>query len=341
MWTAVAMTAMLAHAPVQVGDLELTNIRPTHGIIGAPRKDGDPPRLVPGDVFCLTFDIEGLKVSPDGTVKYAVGMSWSDKAGKVLYKEEPQPWTPSPRWAAMRAAFVAAQSFPETPPGEYVLKAVVKDRATDKEAEFSRKFEIGPRSFAVVRLGLSHDVEGRFPLPVCVVGQRLQVNFWVTGFDRDPKGKQPNITFKMRVLEGGRAVLTKDAGGEVKTSPEDYKMIPLSTFLFLNRAGKFTVESEVNYGARQEEGDAVLRHRGAGAEVQTSRTQVTAGLLLCLGLVGRRNYMSQLQERIAQFRKMARDDPDNELGHYRPGPAARGGRAARRGGRVVPPDAAS
>jgi Fe-S cluster biosynthesis and repair protein YggX len=29
--------------------------------------------------------------------------------------------------------------------------------------------------------------------------------------------------------------------------------------------------------------------------------------------------MSQLQERIAQFRKMASDDPDNELGHFRLG----------------------
>ena len=29
--------------------------------------------------------------------------------------------------------------------------------------------------------------------------------------------------------------------------------------------------------------------------------------------------MSRLQERIAQFRKMATDDPDNELGHYRLG----------------------
>lgn len=29
--------------------------------------------------------------------------------------------------------------------------------------------------------------------------------------------------------------------------------------------------------------------------------------------------MSQLQERISQFRKMAQDDPDNELGHFRLG----------------------
>ena len=29
--------------------------------------------------------------------------------------------------------------------------------------------------------------------------------------------------------------------------------------------------------------------------------------------------MSQLQDRIAQFRKMANDDPENELGHFRLG----------------------
>ena len=29
--------------------------------------------------------------------------------------------------------------------------------------------------------------------------------------------------------------------------------------------------------------------------------------------------MNALQERIAQFRKMANDDPDNELGHFRLG----------------------
>jgi tetratricopeptide (TPR) repeat protein len=40
------------------------------------------------------------------------------------------------------------------------------------------------------------------------------------------------------------------------------------------------------------------------------------GVLSAEGEVQR---MSQLPERIAQFRKMANDDPDNELGHYRLG----------------------
>src|SRR5437588_12449508 len=33
----------------------------------------------------------------------------------------------------------------------------------------------------------------------------------------------------------------------------------------------------------------------------------------------RNSIMNQLDERIAQFRKMAHDDPDNELGHFRLG----------------------
>src|SRR5579875_3036632 len=43
------------------------------------------------------------------------------------------------------------------------------------------------------------------------------------------------------------------------------------------------------------------------------------GLVQRTGAIGRFSAMSQLQDRIAQFRKMANDDPDNELGHYRLG----------------------
>src|SRR5438128_12399708 len=40
---------------------------------------------------------------------------------------------------------------------------------------------------------------------------------------------------------------------------------------------------------------------------------------LVFALVREVSAMSQLPDRIAQFRKMASDDPDNELGHYRLG----------------------
>ena len=245
MWTALVLTAALANAPEQGGDLSLTNVRPTLGILGAPRKDADAPKLVQGDTIHYCFDIENLKVGEDGRVQYSVGMEWTNKEGKVLYKEEPQPLEIINSLGGTRVpGFVAAQTFPDTPPGEYSLTAFVTDRAAKKDVKFTKKFEVVPTTFALVRLGLSFDEAGRLPAPpVCVPGQRLVVSFYVAGFDRD-KMMNPNISFKMRVTEGGKPVLAKDAGGEVKNAPPNLKMIPANFFLYLNRSGKFTVELE-------------------------------------------------------------------------------------------------
>src|SRR5262245_64656911 len=129
MWTALAMTAVLTSAPGQVGDLTLSNVRPTMGILGGPRKDGDSPKLLPGDAFFISFDIDGLKVAEDGKVQYSVGMEWTNKDGKVVYREEPQSLEIINSLGGSKVpAFVAAQTFPDTPPGEYALKASVKDR---------------------------------------------------------------------------------------------------------------------------------------------------------------------------------------------------------------------
>ncbi len=246
MWTALVMTAALSYAPEQGGDLTLTNARPTMGILGAPRKDADAPKLIPGDALFYCFDIENLKVGEDGRVKYSVGMEWKNKEGKTLYKEELQPQEIINSLGGTRVpGFVAAQTTPETPAGEYTLTALVKDNATKKETSFTKKFEVLPTAFALVRVGLSFDEAGALPAPpLCVPGQRLVVSFFVTGFEREKANKLPNITFKMRVLESGKPVLGKDAGGTIKDAPENYKMIPANFLLYLNRPGKFTVELE-------------------------------------------------------------------------------------------------
>lgn len=247
MWTALAMTAALSYAPQQGGEaLTLTNVRPTMGIFGAPRKDADAPKLVPGDLLFYCFDIENVKVAEDGRVKYSVGMEWKNKEGKTLFKEEPQPLDIINSLGGTRVpGFIAATTTPDTPPGEYTLTALVKDRATNKEATFTKKFEVVPVAFALVRLALSIDEAGALPAPpLCVPGQRLVVNFHVTGFEREKANKLPNISFKLRVLENGKPVLGKDAGGAIKDAPENYKMIQANFLLQLNRPGKFTVELE-------------------------------------------------------------------------------------------------
>src|SRR5947199_10060338 len=90
MWTTLAMTAALAYAPGQGGELALTNPRPTHWLFGAVRKDADSPKVIAGDAFITSFDIENLKVGEDGQVQYSIAMELANKDGKVVYRQEPQ-----------------------------------------------------------------------------------------------------------------------------------------------------------------------------------------------------------------------------------------------------------
>src|SRR5262245_62076645 len=84
MWVSLVLAATLATG--QSGDLKLTNPRATYGYLGPPRTDD---KFLPGDVYFITFDIEGLKVSDTGEVNYKMGMAIKDKAGKEFFSQEP------------------------------------------------------------------------------------------------------------------------------------------------------------------------------------------------------------------------------------------------------------
>src|SRR5436190_2042122 len=60
MWTTIALAMTLAGTPGESGELRLSNIRPTYGLLGSERPNS---RLLPGDVFFVTFDIDALKVT--------------------------------------------------------------------------------------------------------------------------------------------------------------------------------------------------------------------------------------------------------------------------------------
>lgn len=244
MWSALALTTALTCAAVQDGDLKLTNIRPTMGVLGPPRKDADNPRLLIGDAIFLSFDIEGLKVGPDGVVKYSIGMELRNDKDKLLYREEPQALEAINSLGGDRVpAFVATQTGTDTVPGFYTLKAIVKDLAAGKQKEHVAKFEVVPATFGLVRMHLSYDEKGALPAPpICVAGQRLTLHFFATGFERT--NKQPNISLKMRISQDGKSVLEKDPTGTIKDAPETHKMIYAYFPIFLNRGGKYTVEIE-------------------------------------------------------------------------------------------------
>src|SRR4051812_8954390 len=76
MLSSVALVAALCLAPAEVGQLQLTNDRPTHGLLGATRSD---LKFLPGDFFFLTFDIEGLQVNERGKALYTMAMEFLNK----------------------------------------------------------------------------------------------------------------------------------------------------------------------------------------------------------------------------------------------------------------------
>lgn len=238
--------AGLGLSVMQAGKLELTNVRPTYGVLGSPRPD---TKVFPGDVFWLAFDMDNVKTDAAGKAVYSMGVEFL-KDGKVLVGEKGPgaPQTADNSLGGNRLpVFAKAEIGLDTQPGEYTMRVTVTDQTAKTSAVLERKFQVQPPGFGLVRLGTSYDQAGHIPAPmVGVPGQFLYVNFAAVGFDRDKAKKQPNLQVDMSVLdEKGKPVLDKVEPGTVNEKnnvPDDVRLIPMQFRLTLNRPGKFTVE---------------------------------------------------------------------------------------------------
>src|SRR6266404_6671236 len=85
MMATLALLSALSVVPAQDGQLRISNERSTYGILGAPRTN---EKYLPGDVYWITFDIENLKVDPNGKVIYRMSVQLVDKNGKSQFKDE-------------------------------------------------------------------------------------------------------------------------------------------------------------------------------------------------------------------------------------------------------------
>jgi hypothetical protein len=187
MLTSVALFAALSMTPAQAGGLTLSNPRITYGELGSARPDN---KLLPGDIFFLSFDIEGIKVNAEGHVKYGMEMEVLDSTNKSIFKQMPvkrDDFLPLGGTKLPARAFVSVGV--DQPPGTYTCKVTVSDLTdTDKTVAktIEQKFEVTPRGFGIVQLYTSADAEGKIPAPlVGVAGQSLFVHFAVIGFDRE------------------------------------------------------------------------------------------------------------------------------------------------------------
>lgn len=242
MFGTLTLAATLALTPAQPGSLNLTNVRTTYGELGAPRTDN---KYLPNDLFFVSFDIEGITVSPEGKVSYTMSMVVTDKAGKEVFK----PDRPSEREEQLplggnklpARAFVMLK--PDQEPGTYTCKVTVTDRNSKATKTLEKPFDVVPKTFGIVFLYTSSDSEGNVPgSPNGVVSQNLFIQCALIGFGRGAD-KKPNSVVELRVLdEQRRPTLTKPISAAVPAEAPENDPVLFRFPIPFNREGNFTVE---------------------------------------------------------------------------------------------------
>lgn len=244
MWATAAVLTALTLAPEPINQVKLTNDRVCHGMLGWERKDSRSPKLYPGDLYILVFDIDGLTLSPEGRVKYSLGVEVRDKGGKVIFNEEPKDYEDIAGLGGRRVGANAQVGIgTDTAPGTYTIKVSLVDKAGKNASDtLMRTFEVVPTDLGFARTVITYVSEAPAP-PVAVPGQVYLVNFAPVGFKLDPKTMQPSLLAEMRILdEAGKPVLEKPFVGGVNEVTEKYrKILPMQFMLTLNRPGKFKI----------------------------------------------------------------------------------------------------
>lgn len=237
----LALAAATTLAPGQSGKLTLTNARATYGLLGPARSD---LRVLPGDILCLEFDIEGIAVPADGKVEYSMGLEVVDAKGKVIYKQNP---TNLKAIASLGGRTVSAQAYVDigldTPPGDLTVNISVTETSSKQAESLTQKVEVLPAGLGIVQLKLTSDASGLLPAGLVGSGESIWVTFATVHFGRDNK-QQPNVQFELRILdEGGKPVGVDPQTGLIdRTAQTKEKLLGAQFLVCANRAGKFVVE---------------------------------------------------------------------------------------------------
>jgi hypothetical protein len=242
MWNSLALVAAAGLALGQAEPLRLTNIRSTHGIQGIARPGTS---LLPGDHLVLTFTIEGITLDGAGKAQYSMATEVRDGQGKVRFGQEPRPLEAvAALGGGILPAYVQLDVGLDQQPGEYTVNVTVTDRASKRSQTLSRKFQVQPKTFALVRLTTTGEPEAQISRPSFTAGESVWVNCGVVGFDRGKTGGQPHVRVELRILdEKGKPTLTQPFTGEIKEDvPTGALSLPVHFLLSLNRPGRFTVQ---------------------------------------------------------------------------------------------------
>jgi hypothetical protein len=244
MWTTLAFVAALGLGADDAGQLQLSNYRLTYGLMGAERTDA---QFLPGDYYFATVDVLNLKSDKIGKVRYTLKMEIKNEKGEVVFgRDNPQELEAILSLGNGQVpVFVSWEIPPETPAGEYTMKLTVNDKSAKKAKSLTQKFEIIPKKFGLIRLGMLYNYRGFPPAPaIGVAGQSFVINFWALDFARDPSTKQPNVAVEMRIYDDKNRPTVADPfpGGFDKDVPENINLMEMQFLLELNRPGRYTVK---------------------------------------------------------------------------------------------------
>ena len=247
MFTPLVLATLMA-APAQGGGLSLVNIASTYGILGPVRAG---TALLPGDVLCVRFDIDGITIAKDGKVTYTMQQEVIDKAGESTFKPDAvNRVDQAPLGGGKLPGYTFVTAGLDLPPGEYTLKMTVTDNAAAANKatkSFDQKFTVQKADFGIVAVYASADHQGRLPAATTgVVGGSIFLHFSAVGFEKDKVKKQPDLVFEMVPVENGKPTTDAAAVWEVKDGVDEkdatYSMrypVPFT------RPGKFAVRLTV------------------------------------------------------------------------------------------------
>jgi len=231
----VALTLSLL--PGTARALELKNVRPSYGPLGAERKG---TKLLPGDVMFMTYEIDGLKFDDKtGKARFETTLEFLQDGKKdALFVNGPVATEITPQLGGTRIpGDVHVIIGPNRDPGKYTIKLTVTDKIAKDTKSFTYPVEVVAKDFGFV--GVNAPTVG-FP------GQHYMASFGLVGMDLDKKNK-PNVEVVIKVLENGKPATTpvsillpRDLPDGIELAKANF--VPLSYPLYLNRAGHFTFE---------------------------------------------------------------------------------------------------
>lgn len=230
------LAGLLVLTPSAAQALELKNIRPSYGPLGATRLDS---KFLPGDYLFITYDIDGLKLDDKNKASYVILLEVFDANAKAIFKKE----TPNviiPQLGTTRIpGDLHVIMGTDHPPGKYTVRLTVMDTHAKDVKSFTHGFELLPKGFGIV---------GVMAQAVAFPGQPYMLQYNLVELGIDGVKKQPNTKLEMKILdETGKPVSPPVVNNYPADLPETLDLkkanfIPIDFPIFPNRPGRFIIE---------------------------------------------------------------------------------------------------